>query len=106
MTFNTEDKKKFEEIWIEENVHHKYGVQKKLSDEDYINYHIWEDINWSKMYQVHKSDTLVIRGENKRIIFHGGCLPCNHQIKYGINKCSGCMYFKADWRKPDLSKKL
>lgn len=35
--------------------------------------------------------------------FHGGCLICTMQNKYGIGFCTGCQFFDADWSKPDLS---
>ena len=44
---------KFEQIWVTENVHNKYGASDSLRDSDYIDYHIWEDQNSSKMYKKH-----------------------------------------------------
>jgi hypothetical protein len=35
--------------------------------------------------------------------FHGGCLRCNSQELFGVSRCKGCQFFKADWKLPDLS---
>lgn len=96
---------KFEQIWIDDNVSHNIGSDravKKLSDSDYIDYHIWKDINWKIMYKKHLPDTLISRGVNPNLIFHGGCLRCISQIKHGIDRCTGCQYFKSDWNKKNL----
>lgn len=38
----------------------------------------------------------------EELIFHGGCLSCKSQEKYGIGRCTGCQYFTADWSLPNL----
>jgi len=93
---------KFEGIWVAENVNGNYGASKSLRDNDYIDYHIWEDQNSSEIYKKHLPNTMVIRGNNPNIIFHGGCLGCISQRNNGIDRCKGCQYFKGNWRKPNL----
>ena len=93
---------KFEEIWVAENVNGKYGVRNSLRDNDYIDYHIWEDQNSSEMYKKHLPNTRVFRGSNPNIIFHGGCLGCISQRNHGIDRCKGCQYFKGYRDKPKL----
>ena len=92
----------FESIWISENVYDSYGCSKTLKDDDYIDYLMWVDMNSDKMFKKHLPDTLVIRGKNPNIIFHGGCLGCISQRNHGIDRCKGCQYFKANWYKPNL----
>jgi hypothetical protein len=38
-------------------------------------------------------------------IYHGGCLGCKKQYKYGRNYCNMCQYKNANWSLPDLSSK-
>jgi hypothetical protein len=47
---------------------------------------------------------------NKGKVFHGGCLDCTSQEKFGIDRCYKCQYYNdpiehpsCDWSKPDLS---
>ena len=35
--------------------------------------------------------------------FHGGCVCCLHQEKYGVDDCINCQYFEANWRLPSLA---
>jgi hypothetical protein len=35
-------------------------------------------------------------------IFHGGCIGCISQEINGVERCTGCQYFNAEWNKPDL----
>jgi hypothetical protein len=93
---------KFEEIWVAENVNSRYGASDSLRDSDYIDYHIWEDQNSNEMYKKHLPNTMVIRGSNPNIIFHGGCLGCISQRNHGIDRCKGCKYFRANWSNPNL----
>lgn len=37
-----------------------------------------------------------------KIIYHGGCLSCISQEKYGIERCNGCQYRRANWSLPNL----
>ena len=92
----------FEQIWIEENVSGNLGASKRLRDPDYIDYHIWEDLNCAEMYKKHLPNSMVFRGSNPNIIFHGGCLGCLSQRLHGIDRCKGCKYFKAHWNLPEL----
>lgn len=101
--FTDKENKRYADIWYAYNVDGDYGAERVLSDEEYISYHIWEDINCAKMYKLYKPDTTVFRSANPNIIFHGGCLGCKSQQSHGIDRCKGCQYFKADWKKPDLS---
>lgn len=36
------------------------------------------------------------------VIYHGGCNSCTSQILNGLNRCNGCQYKGANWKKPDL----
>lgn len=92
--FDESQIKKFENIWIHEYKYHHLGVSKDLSDDDYIDYHIWKDINWRHMYDKHMPNARVLRGDNPNLIFHGGCLGCLSQRKYGVDRCKGCSYFR------------
>lgn len=100
--FTEEEYSKYENIWIKENKNGKYGASKELSDEEYINYHIWEDINSELMYKTYIPEARVIRGKNPNIIFHGGCLGCISQRNHGIDRCKNCMYFRAKWDNTNL----
>lgn len=93
---------RFEQIWVSENVHHRYGASDSLKDNDYINYHIWEDQNSNEMCKKHLPNTMVFRGNNPNIIFHGGCLGCISQRNHGIDRCKGCQYFRFNHGKPNL----
>lgn len=92
----------FERIWVAENVHSRYRASDSLTDSDYIDYHIWEDQNSSKMYKKHLPNTMGMRGNNPNIIFHGGCLGCISQRNHGIDRCKGCQYFRFNHSKPNL----
>lgn len=46
-------------------------------------------------------ESLLSKGDKK--VFHGGCVTCVAQSFEGVKRCIGCMYFEADWNKPDLS---
>jgi len=83
----------FEELWVKHNKYGKYQDQYKLDPDDYINYHIWCNINNDKMHKKHLPNTMVVSGINPNIIFHGGCLGCKSQRLHGINRCKGCSYF-------------
>lgn len=92
----------FEQIWVDKNVRSIYESIDFLTDSDYIDYHIWEDQNSSKMYKKHLPNTMVMRGNNPNIIFHGGCLGCISQRNHGIDRCKGCQYFRGNWSNPNL----
>lgn len=100
--FTDIENKLFEDVWVKENVYHRYGESKSLNDDIYISYKIWNDMNSDAMMKKHLPKTLFIRGENPNIIFHGGCLGCISQRQHGIDRCKGCQFFKADWSKPDI----
>lgn len=92
----------FEDIWVADHVYRDYDATRKLNNNDYIDYHLWEDQNCEAMYKKYLPKTKVYRGVNPNIIFHGGCLGCLSQRKNGINRCKGCMFFRAAWDKPSL----
>lgn len=96
------DQEKFESLWIEINVKRNLSKDNELSDDEYIDYHIWEDINWKNMYDKHLPKAKVLRGEHPIITFHGGCHGCLSQRTSGIDRCKGCMYFRANWNMPSL----
>tara|TARA_R110000772_G_scaffold146690_1_gene257020 strand:+ start:6570 stop:7085 length:516 start_codon:yes stop_codon:yes gene_type:complete len=102
-------KDEFEAIWISKNVnrkinrHGKLSMEDKLSDNDYIDYYLWQDQNFKEMYKKHLPGTGYIRGKNPNIIFHGGCLGCLSQRLHGIDRCKGCSYFRWRGDKSDLS---
>jgi hypothetical protein len=100
--FPSIDMNNFEAIWVAENCKRDYGVAKRLSDNEYIKYHIWERDNWKAMHAKHLPDHKVMRGVNPNIIFHGGCLSCVSQEKHGVDRCKGCLYFKFEHHKPKL----
>lgn len=77
--FTKDQHNKFEQIWIAENKDTNYRIAKKLPDAEYIDYHIWEDINSAEMYKKYFPKAHVMRGNNPNIIFHGGCLGCLSQ---------------------------
>lgn len=93
---------KFEAIWVAEKVDRDYNADRTLNNNDYIDYHLWEDQNWEAMYKKHLPNTKVYRGVNPNIIFHGGCLGCLSQRKNGINRCKGCKYFRGNRNNPSL----
>lgn len=92
--FNSEQVEIFEAVWLSENKGRAFGEGMKLKDDDYIDYIIWEDINWKDMSKKHMPTTFVMKGINPNLIFHGGCLGCLSQRKHGVNRCKGCTYFK------------
>lgn len=95
----------FEDIWIEENVHHNHERKDLIKDNDYIDYKIWDDINSEKLFKKHCPNTLVISQKHPNIVFHGGCLGCVSQQNHGIYRCVECRYFKFNAldKKADLS---
>lgn len=38
----------------------------------------------------------------KQTIFHGGCIGCTSQKRFGIERCNFCQYCRANWNLPDL----
>lgn len=93
----------FEQVWLGEHVMRDYGSTDSLNDNDYIAYHIWDKEHSQEMYNKHIPEATVIRGNPSNVVFHGGCLGCVSQERYGINRCKGCQYFRANWGLPDLS---
>jgi|WetSurMetagenome_2_1015567.scaffolds.fasta_scaffold194749_2 hypothetical protein len=94
----------FEQIWLGENKYKDYLCSKRLSDDDYIRYHQWENEHSKEMYEKHLPNHIVFSGRTgDKLVFHGGCLRCNSQEVYGINRCKGCSYFKFNHSLPDLS---
>jgi hypothetical protein len=96
----------FTQIWISENVHDNYGVSKALDNEEYVEYVIWENKNYQELYNTYLPNRMVFTGfdgSDKLVVFHGGCLYCTSQELFGIKRCYGCQYFKAEWMLPDLS---
>ena len=99
----------FEQIWVEEQSSRRHNRRRPsrydlLSDKDYIDYNIWEKEHSIRLYNKHCPEVAVIRGFNPNVVFHGGCLGCVSQKEHGIQRCTGCQYFRANWDKPDLSK--
>lgn len=94
---------KFTKIWKDENINHKRGIEKKLDDDMYILYNAWVQVNCIELYKIHKPNTVVIQGQHRHIIFHGGCLDCPVQYTHGVNTCKRCFYFKCNGKYPDLS---
>lgn len=95
--------KKFESIWVDQNVNHKWDANKKLNDDMYILYTAWAQVNCIELHNIHIPNTIVIQGHNQHVIFHGGCLSCQVQYTHGVNTCKRCSYFKGDGNYPDLS---
>ena len=94
----------FERIWLEDNLNFNHKPKKELPDDDYIDYHQWEEKNHKLLYEKHMPTWNISRGEHDgKIIFHGGCLRCNSQQLSGIQRCKRCLYFKFDQSKPDIS---
>lgn len=98
----------FERIWIVENVKDHYNYPDEvLTDNEFIIYSAWRQLNDNWLYKKHLPNVMVMSGSMDRtdkIVFHGGCQSCDSQMKFGIMRCKGCQYFQADWSKPDLSK--
>ena len=93
--------KRFERVWVDNHINN-LSRESSLTDNDYIDYHIWEDKNCSQMYEKYLPNSLVIRGVNPNLIFHGSCLGCISQRNHGVNRCKGCQYFRGNWSNPDL----
>jgi hypothetical protein len=88
--------REFENIWVLKNVqNHYFGGLYELDDNDFIDYHIWQDLNFSDLAKKHLKNVKITRGVNPNIIFHGGCLGCKSQRIYGIDRCKGCFYFRG-----------
>jgi hypothetical protein len=64
-----------------------YNPRRTLSDDEYLKY-----ITYRKG-----------RKPSGKLVFHGGCLGCDSQEVYGINRCDDCLYFRFNQRKEDLS---
>lgn len=45
----------------------------------------------------------ILAWSQTKTIYHGGCLSCESQEKYGKWRCLGCQYHKANWNLPNLS---
>lgn len=98
---------KFLEIWKQDNVHSNYMASNVLSDDEYILYSAWCQLNDERLYRTLTPEMSITSGSVNRtdkIVFHGGCQPCESQHIHGIIRCKGCQYFRAEWGKPDLSK--
>lgn len=44
--------------------------------------------------------------KRKQIIYHGGCIDCKSQEKFGRKRCKGCSYYNNDYNLPDLFMKI
>lgn len=92
----------FEKIWVAEKVKHDYDATDILSDEEYLDYNLWCDMNTEVMYRKHLPHVVLCRGKNPNIIFHGGCLGCLSQRRHGFERCMGCLFFRFDQKKLNL----
>ena len=73
---------KFEQI-RKADIEKRLDMERELNDDEYIAYHLWKN-------------------EGEKVIFHGGCHGCSSHSIFGIERCRGCQYFRADWGKPNL----
>lgn len=93
----------FERIWCESHLNHKFGSEKCLTIGEYIDYHIWEELNYTSLMEKYLPNAGYSERDNPNIVFHGGCVGCVSQLQHGVSRCTGCQYFKVDWGLPDLS---
>ena len=93
---------KFEKIWIAYHKNNNYHALHHLNDDEYLDYNLWDDMNTEAMYKKHCPNTIVFRGKNPNIIFHGGCIGCLSQRLHGFERCKRCMYFRFDSNKTNL----
>ena len=94
------------EIWRSVNVDKDRHTLKKLSDAEYVVYSAWRQLNNRQLYNKYLPNIRLVDGsENVKdnIIFHGGCKGCLSQQTNDIERCYDCMYFRANWNKPDLT---
>lgn len=92
----------FEQIWIEKRVKNNYYATHVLSDDEYLDYMLWQDMNIEMMYKKHLPDTLLCRCKNPNIVFHGACLGCLSQRTNGLERCKGCLFFRHGRNKANL----
>lgn len=92
----------FERVWVAYNVHNSHDVVKSLDDQDFLDYSIWKDQHANEMYKKHSPKSIVFRGRNPNIIFHGACLGCLSQRLNGLDRCKGCLFFRFKTDLPDL----
>lgn len=92
----------FELIWYAKNVNRNYDAPRVLSDDDYLDYKLWEDMNSGKLFKKHLPQMHVFNGKNPNIIFHGSCVGCMSQRLRGFDRCIGCQFFRGNWCKEDL----
>lgn len=87
----------FKLIWIDRCVHGKgkHETIDILTDDEYIDYELWVDLNGDALYKEQLPNAKVFSGKNPNIIFHGGCLGCLSQRLHGLERCKGCMYFRS-----------
>lgn len=41
--------------------------------------------------------------KKEKVIWHGGCLNCKSQERFGLERCIYCKYQKPNWNLPDLN---
>jgi len=92
----------FEMIWIAKNVRNDYNAPDCLNDDEYLDYKLWDDMNTEMLYKKHLPNTMLCRGKNPNIIFHGGCLGCMSQRLHGLERCKGCRFFRHSSGSQDL----
>ncbi len=46
--------------------------------------------------------SVTIKRKRSTKIYHGGCIGCTSQEKFGRKRCKGCMYRKPNWSLPNL----
>lgn len=98
---------KFLQLWKDREVHDNLDALGVLNDNDYIMYKMWEQIHQHDLFKEFLPNTTLFSGSAGRtdqLIFHGGCQSCNSQDIHGVNRCKGCLYFRWNWNKADLSK--
>lgn len=54
-----------------------------------------------KAYELGKSHSKIEKED--KVIFHGGCINCVSQERFGLERCYGCQFQKPDWNLPDKS---
>jgi hypothetical protein len=99
---------RFEEVWVGENVTgHSSSRYSSLTDDEYILYVAWVELNGARMQDKHAPDTVYYRGQpdTEKLVFHGACHDCITQQVYDLETCKGCRYFRNNMstRYPDNS---
>ncbi len=91
---NIEQINLFNKIRIDYYINYNFNIIHTLSIEEYVLFRNWMQQLTITELQSKEYVLKPIPLYTKKIIFHGGCIGCNSQHIYGVDRCFKCIFFE------------